>query len=156
MLFLLYVSAALALAPVEGSFATFSSHHARSDLQVDVTIGTKAADDRSVTYWVSRVVRRRGSSDRTSETDSQSCPVILTLLRSLRDLPLPRPSVPLLDTDTIIVTADGVDYRLIVPASYDNGMGGQVTLQSNVGTPLADWVEQANDELDKCVAPIWP
>lgn len=156
MSFSSYVLAALALAPVEGSFATFSSLHARTGLQVDVTIGTKAVHDGAAVYWVSRVVRRRGSSDRTSETDSQSCPAILSLLRSLADLRLPRPSIPHLDTDTIIVTADGVDYRLTVPASYGSDTDGQVTFQSNVGTPLADWVERANDELDKCVAPIWP
>jgi hypothetical protein len=76
---------------------------------------------------------------------------MLVSLRSLRDLPMPRPNVPLLDEGPVIVTADGTGYSLTIPVAYPGAIPQDLTLTSNIGTPLAAWVEDALAALDSCI-----
>ena len=140
--------------PADDGWARFSAHHARSRVEIDVAIGTTRSDKGDIIYWVRRTTKRPSQWAEVSRTDSVRCPAILAMLRSMRDLPAPRPAPPLLDNADIIVTADGTTYALTAPAAYPGKSAGEMTLSSNVGTPLADWVERSLAALSQCLPPV--
>jgi hypothetical protein len=47
------------------------------------------------------------------------------------------------------IVLDGIEYRLKAPASYA-GAPGTVEITSNIGTPLANWVEASLVALEPC------
>ncbi|GAA0296848.1 hypothetical protein GCM10009087_03300 [Sphingomonas oligophenolica] len=140
--------------PADNGWARFSAHQARSRIAVDVAIGTTRSASGKPVYWVRRTTKRPGQWAEVSRTDSVRCPAVLTMLRSMRDLPAPRPAPPLLDNADIVVTADGTGYELHAPAAYPGKGEGEMTLSSNIGTPLADWVERSLAALRPCLPPV--
>ena len=137
--------------PADDGWARFSAHHYLPHVDIDVAIGTTRSDKGDVTYWVRRSTRRPRQWVEVSSTDSVRCPAILEMVRSMRDLPVPRPAPPLQDSTDIVVTADGTGYELHAPIASP---GMDVTLSSNVGTPLADWVEGSLTALGQCLPPV--
>ena len=132
-------------------WATFSAHHALSRLDIDVKVGTQITGGEEL-YWIRRTIRKPGRKPQTSQVDTRSCPQMLITLRSLRDLPMPRPKLPFPSDDPIVVTADGIGYSLTVPVAYPGTFLTQdVTLTSNIGTPLATWVDDALARVDSCM-----
>lgn len=83
-------------------------------------------------------------------TDTVRCPAGLSVLRNVRELQMPRVDVPFLDNDEIIVTADGIHYELSGDAAYDGRSAGGFMISSNVGTPLAKWVDESIETLSPC------
>ena len=140
--------------PADDGWARFSAHHALSRVSIEVAIGTMRSDKGAVIYWVRRTTKRPGQWAEISRTDSARCPAILAMLRSMRTLPAPRPAPPLPGNTDIIVTADGTRYELHAPAAYPGMSEGAMTLSSNVGTPLADWVERSLAALGPCLPPV--
>lgn len=72
---------------------------------------------------------------------------------SLAGLPLPRPQTPSFDTEIIV---DGVGYSVTVQVGYGRQSSGPLTFSSNVGTPLAAWVDGAIAKLEHCWSPVEP
>lgn len=133
----------------DDGWARFSAHHALGRLNIDVEIGTDEITDAGSIFWIRRTIQAPGRKTVTSKVDTRSCPQMLAALDVLRDLPMPRPSLP---GDASIVTADGTGYSLTISAAYAGASPGDVTLTSNVGTPLAAWVEDALSKLDSCAS----
>jgi len=52
----------------------------------------------------------------------------------------------------MIVTADGVEYSITVPAAYSDASADDMTLKSNVNTPLAGWIEATLMTLEGCIS----
>jgi hypothetical protein len=148
----LALQAALPLTADEG-WGRFSAHRYLAHVEIDVAIGTvRGSNKGNPIYWVRRTTKRPRQWVEVSSTDSVRCPAILTMLRSMRDLPAPRPAPPPPpDNDDIVVTADGVGYELHAPVA---SAGMDVTLSSNTGTPLAAWVEQSLAALGPCLPPV--
>jgi hypothetical protein len=137
--------------PNDDGWARFSAHQARSRIEVDVTIGSTRSARGDVIYWIRRSTKRPGQWVEVSSTDSVRCPAVLAMLQSMHDLPAPRPAPPVQGGGDIVVTADGTDYELHAPIASP---GMEVTLSSNVGTPLAAWVEQSLAALGPCLPPV--
>lgn len=93
-------------------------------------------DDVVVTLWAS----------------SRTCPAVREVA-SLADLPPPEFQPP---GDGIEVVADGVWYSVTVPAGYGGQSGEPLKLTSNIGTPLAAWVDGALARLERCWTPVEP
>jgi hypothetical protein len=146
----LVAAAALASAG-DDSWAKFSAHQARSRLNIDVEIGTDEITDAGPIFWIRRTIQTPRQKKQISRVDTKSCPQMLAALRSLRDLPMPRPNMWPLDGDEFIVTADGASYSLTISAAYPGASPGDLTLNSNVGTPLAAWVDDTLSALDSCI-----
>ncbi len=91
---------------------------------------------------------RRGAST-TRSTSTGVCPAARTQLLQLEGLTLPTPDVPGLGREMQTITMDGAGYRLKVQALYD-GDAADLTLESNVDTPLARWIDSALDTLSAC------
>ena len=140
--------------PADDGWAQFSAHHMLSHIDFDVAIGSTQSNKGEVIYWVRRTTRHPGQSLGVAHADSVRCPAVLAVLRSMRDLPAPRPAPPLLDNADILVTADGTLYELHAPAAYSGKTPGEISLSSNVGTPLADWVERSLAALQPCMPAV--
>jgi hypothetical protein len=143
------VAAVLALAREDDDvIARFSAHQALSRVDIDVAIHItgKSPDDPS--YWISRTIRKPRQKTQTSEFYTRTCPQMLAVLRSLHDLPMPRAYIP--PQDPLFVVADGTGYSLTIDAAYPEALPGELTLHSNVGTPLAAWIDDALATLDSC------
>jgi len=52
--------------------------------------------------------------------------------------------------DELVITADGVAYTLEAPAQYGNILGSHIRFNSNIGTPLAAWVDESFRKLEPC------
>ena len=140
--------------PTDDGWAQFSAHHMLSHIDIDVAIGNTQSDKGEVIYWVRRTTRHSDESPGVAHTDSVRCPAVLAVLQSMRELPAPPPAPPLLDSTDILVTADGTLYELHAPAAYSGRTPGEITLSSNVGTPLANWVERSLAALQPCMPAV--
>ena len=146
----LLAAAAMIAASGDSGWASFSAHHARSGVWVEVSIGTADIHSSPPDYWFRRATRIVGKDDEVVQVDTGQCPALIASLRSLEGLPAPHPAIPFFDKSEMLVTADGVDYSLTVPAAYPDASPDDITLKSNTGTPLADWIEQTLTTLRKC------
>lgn len=145
------VGAAALASANDDSWAKFSAHHALSHVDVDVEIGWGERTQGEPVYTIRRSIRKLRQKAQTTQTDTKSCPRMLAALRALRDLPMPRPSMPPLPGDEVIITADGTAYSLTISATYPGASAGDLTVGSNVDTPLAAWVDDALATLDSCM-----
>lgn len=84
------------------------------------------------------------------DSDSRDCPAIRQIVATMAKIPMPQPA-PVLDSEPSgPPMLDGNYYELRVPSSFK----GRVSITSNVGTPLAVWVDDALTALRPCVPPM--
>lgn len=115
---------------------------------VTVEIGTlETATSRE--YWFKRTA---GTEDGPliSWTDTTRCPAARSLLGQVRKLKMPRVSVPWFESDEMIVTADGTHYELSGEAAYGSSSAYDFKIASNLGTPLAAWIDNSLRILEPC------
>jgi hypothetical protein len=96
-----------------------------------------------------RTTTRRGGSAVISYASTRSCPAARRQLEALEDLPLPHPDVPGIGDETRIMTLDGASYRLEGEALYGPN-SAEMRVESNVGTPLAHWIDATLAALMPC------
>jgi hypothetical protein len=111
-----------------------------------VTIVAIRIDASHVEYRADHFRSGRTKGEPASAT-SRSCPAIREIVASMPNIPLPRPApygLNNVDRGTIF---DGNSYKLQVPTNYPNS---QMTIVSNVGSPLAAWVDGALKKLEPC------
>jgi hypothetical protein len=136
--------------------------------RVDVATATIAPSTKALAYTMRLTRRRLGQPDGMLWADSSRCPAMLPVLRAMQALPPPRPSVPGLEPNPGADMVDGVAYLLRVPAHFAGGgdkvrtrfafgsSDGQMWFSSNLGTPLADWVDHSLAALERCWSPVAP
>ena len=78
------------------------------------------------------------------------CPAARSVLASAVQLEMPRIGIIGLEDDSILVTADGVRYRLNAEAAYPGQSLYDIEINSNLNTPLARWVDQSLLTLEPC------
>ena len=134
--------------PCAISFATFSRAPALDRTSETVCV----RDDRSRhgQYLVHRTVRDRGGSAAVSWASTRDCPTARDRLQDMEDLALPTPNVPGVGRELETITMDGIVYRLETLGLY-GGASANIVLISNVGTPLARWI----DATFAALAPCW-
>lgn len=84
--------------------------------------------------------------------DSRTCSGLVDSVAAMEDLELPTLSVPVFGTQDIpLMTLDGVGYELRSRMSlWGDHAGYDALISSNVGTPLADWVENFRSTAEAC------
>lgn len=157
MLSALIIAASLTAAPpFDLSWIEFSRSPALNSATDRVELGTLGMDrnGKELLYWLRRSVTIR---DQVTVTwvDSRTCPAVRGALVALQSLPMPRPAPYGLGGDNTDIILDGVSYSLRIPAAYGR-QGAQLMLSSNVGTPLAAWVEASFAALEPCWSPRPP
>lgn len=153
-MFLVILVSALVLTADDDAFAIRSwGHFERSEAlshQVDTvdisTIGKTG--DRFEFRLRLRSSKLRGPVI-TKWADSRTCPAIGEALTRLRALAPPVIVPPGFDPEPTEILVDGAGYSLTVPAA---DIAGQSTLTwtSNVGTPLATWINRTLKTLGPC------
>lgn len=142
--------AAAAAAQLSDGFVQFSRSPALRRERTDVAVGVLQRDAVSgtTTYWARRTTQTFDGKVETW-TDSTRCAALVTALQAMRKLPPPEIAVPGMENRETTITLDGVGYRLTTRAVY---AGSDVTfsLESNVHTPLADWVEASLRSMAGC------
>jgi hypothetical protein len=80
--------------------------------------------------------------------DSGNCPAIQNVIKSMKSLKMPAPApYGWWDGPLRLRVQDGIGYSLSAPSSDSNG---QMTISSNMGSPLAAWVDSALKKLEPC------
>jgi hypothetical protein len=135
----------------ESAFAHFSRVPtlAHSSETVDVAIVYAPYSTAPPAYMMRLTRRRFQQHDAIFWADSRSCPAMRPVLDAMRALPSPRPQVPGIDPYGDIIL-DGVGYRLMTTARFANGQDGDLVYSSNIGTPLAAWVDGSLGALARC------
>jgi hypothetical protein len=76
--------------------------------------------------------------------ESRSCPAVWDVLARMRDLPVPR-FAPMGVSGGPQLHMDGTIFTL---RTYSDE--GEIAVQSNEGTPLAEWIEASLEILEPC------
>ncbi len=147
---------ALAAVPIEkrSGWAEFTRLGAFDRTLTTVEIGTlgqrRSVEGRRLkrqyNYWLRRTVTKRGRSQVTW-VDSQTCPAVLVSLAALRDMKVPTIEPPGFGEGPPVIL-DGVNYSFRTSISSE----GKLSLETNVGSALAGWVEASLVSLEQCWA----
>lgn len=116
--------------------------------EVKVEVGVLRAGSRS-DFWLKRTVIQK-KAKAVWWTDTVRCPTARSVLAEVRNLAMPRVSVPRLGNDELIITGDGVVYRLVASAEYPGKSAYDFEMRSNSDTPLARWVDNSLRSLEPC------
>ncbi len=135
----------------ERAFAHFSRAPAlaHSSETVDVALAYAPYSTAPAAYTMRLTRRRFRQPDAIVWADSRSCPAMRQVLDTMRALASPHPQVPGIDPYGDIIL-DGTGYRLTTKARFAGGCDGHLTYSSNIGTPLAAWVDRSLAALAPC------
>lgn len=132
---------------LEPSWAEFSRSPTAPITKTKVEVGTLGFDQgrQQLDFWLRRTVKT-GVQQREEVTwaDTRTCASARPLLASMRDIPVPR-FAPVGSSGTPPITLDGVSYALRTYSDH-----GMLTAETNVGTPVAAWVDGALIALEGC------
>lgn len=144
-------AALLAAAPVPpelgSGWATFSRDDWGRQTKTRVEVGTIGFDRgaRRLDFWLRRSMTRGvGHQEEVSWADTRTCAPARAVLASIRDIPVPR-FAPVGTSKGPPLVTDGVAYAL---STYSDD--GGLSENTNLGTPLAAWIDGALATLDRC------
>jgi hypothetical protein len=145
---LLILANAAAHVPLPMQWAQFSRSGALSHISeiVDVATGSRTKS----TAFPYRLRFTKYSFKGAYEikwADSSTCPAVRSVIDSMRNIKMPSPAPYGITDGDIIVTADGAEYKLTAPSS---DVSGELTIRSNVGSPLAAWIDNSFKQLASC------
>lgn len=90
--------------------------------------------------------------NRSFHASSGSCPGTHSKLVELEELTMPMPDVPNVGREVELITLDGAQFRLSIDGLYGQ-LGAWIALESNHGTPLANWIDAMLGVLEPCWRP---
>ena len=147
----LIIAALVAVSPIPSelgpAWAVFSQAPALRHTTTKVEVGTLGYDKGrgQLDFWLRRTVSKPlGAGEDVTWADTRSCAGARPLLASIRDIPVPK-FAPIGSSGGAPVTVDGISYSL---RTYSDE--GHLTAETNIGTPLANWVEGALKTLSGC------
>ena len=140
------------LSVAEEPFLTFSRDAAfgQSSMRVEVRNGFLA--DQARQYWIQRTTKT-GRVTAIDWADTISCPDARAAIDRVTEITPPRirvPGQPMSENDAFVIITDGIGYEINASAHYAGQVGSDIRFSSNIGTPLAEWVEESLDILAKC------
>jgi hypothetical protein len=149
------IAAALLLAapaPAHDAFAQDAWGHfaralalAHSRDSVDIKTDGRSGD--ALLFRLRLIRQSLENRPREYRTDSRACPAVAQVLAAAARLSPPAIAPPSLADNSPIIL-DGAGYSLRMPAR-----NGTIAWTSNVGTPLATWVEDSLAKLEPCWRP---
>ena len=100
---------------------------------------TDPVDTRDGEYTLRLITRTGDGSSISSWATSRTCSGVREAVEALNSIPFPAVTSPRDGTEIIV---DGVTYSVLFSARYGSQDSGLLELRSNVGTPLAAWVNK--------------
>lgn len=131
--------------PAPRGWASLSIHTALSRTLTTYRFGSHPDG----TTWVYRAFTGSSGGPVLSWADGRTCPGVERAVAALRELPPVRPRIPP-ENKALEIIMDGASYVLEVESSYGTAAGTQLRVQTNVGTPLAEWANLVGRELKPC------
>jgi hypothetical protein len=129
-------------------WAQFSRSGARSHVNETVDIATGDRGSKSEFRYTLRFTKRSlGVTAKIAWADSTTCPAVRSVIVSMRNIKMPSPAPYGLPDQSTTITMDGTGYFLTAPSS-DNM--GKLTISSNIGSPLAAWIDASFGKLEPC------
>jgi hypothetical protein len=132
-------------------YLTFSRSPAFDHRVTIVDIGSLEGSGDEWGYWFRRSVKL-GKATSTWWTDSKRCPAARWVVEHAIKVPSPQLLVPGVKDPSYgdpIITADGVGYTVQSMGHY-GGRVSDLSFNSNVDTPLAEWVDESLRRLEPC------
>ena len=111
-------------------------------LTVLLTLLNGAAPSDLPRQWAQ--VSRSGALSHVSETVDIATDDLIVTMRTIQ---MPSPAPYGLPAESAAITLNGTGYSLTAPSS-DNM--GKLTISSNIGSPLASWVDTSLKQLGSC------
>lgn len=146
--FLLVLAEGAAQPDLPRQWARFSRSGALSHVSETIDIATGDRVGKAEFRYVLRFTKRaHGAEPEIAWADSATCPAVRSVMTAMRDIAMPSPAPYGLADEAMTITVDGVGYSLTAPSS-DNM--GNLTISSNVGSPLASWVDASFKQLEAC------
>lgn len=151
------LSAQIAPAPpaARPGFLRVRVSQALSRRELQVEIGVLQRQRSTSHYWFRRAAARDGFGPPEYATTVE-CPVAHDRLESLEQMPMPAPDLPGFGREMTQIIADGAQYVLEARAIHQDGQLGDLRLTSNVGSPLARWIDALMAALEPCWRPVRP
>ncbi len=130
------------------SWAQFSRSGALNHVSetVDIATGDKGKDA-EFRYVLRRTKLTLSAEPEVAWADSETCPAVRSVIVAMRGIQMPSPAPYGLPDGSAVITLDGTGYSLTAPSS-DNM--GKLTISSNIGSPLASWVDTSLKQLESC------
>ncbi|WP_052761832.1 hypothetical protein [Aurantiacibacter luteus] len=138
-------------------FMTFSRSPSQVGEPEIVAIGVLRGEGR-LQFWFRRTVPRRAEDGsetppEISWTDTRRCPAARDAVVAATQIEPPAihvPGIPVRPDGSVILSMDGVRYAIRASSHYDSYVGHDMVFESNVNTPLANWVEGSLAILAPC------
>jgi hypothetical protein len=143
---LLVLAVASAQPALPEPWAQFSRSGSLNHTTETVGIFTGKRTDGEFQYRLRLTKEMLGKEPETKWADSQTCPEVRSVISSMRDIEMPSPA-PYGVGQPRSMTLDSTQYELTAPSSFNMG---EVTLSSNVGSPLASWIDAGFAQLASC------
>jgi hypothetical protein len=148
LLFLLALVDGGAQSELPRQWAQFSRSGALSHVSEIVDVATGDRGNTSEFRYILRFTKRSLSRDaEVTWADSATCPAVRSVIDGMRNLKMPSPAPYGLPNQSMTLTLDGTAYSLTAPSS-DNM--GKLTISSNIGSPLARWIDASLKQLETC------
>jgi hypothetical protein len=137
------------------AWAEFSADPSRGGEAHKVEIGTVPGrtEPGEYVYWL-RLTTSKGGQDVVSYADTRTCSAAKEVIARMEGLGVAQGAAPH-NWGNIAITADGTLYRVRMPVRYGD-LTGEAMLRTNVGTPVAAFVEQSLNDLRPCWRPDLP
>lgn len=132
-------------------WASVSAHAALSRKSRVVEYIRDADDERDEQYTLRLTIQQSDEPPIVMWASSRTCNGVREAVSRLQTVPFPHVEMP---RDDLIITTDGVGYVVQFNATYGSDIEGPMTLHSNIGTPLANWVEGTFAVLRACWSPV--
>jgi hypothetical protein len=145
---LLVLAEVAAQAPLDRQWAQFSRAGALSHVREVVEIATGHQKGSTGFPYKLRFTRRTLDGNlEVKWTDSATCPAAPSVIASMQNIKMPSLAPYGVSSESMVITLDGTGYSLTAPSS-DNM--GKITISSNVGSPLAAWIDATFKKLESC------
>lgn len=145
---LLVLADAATQTPLPSRWAQFSRSGALSHVSETVEIATgDNKSDIDFPYKVRFIRYSLKSAPEIKWANSATCPAVRSVIASMRSIKMPSPAPYGVPGESMEITVDGTGYSLTAPSS-DNM--GKMTISSNVGSPLAAWIDSSFERLAPC------
>jgi hypothetical protein len=152
------LAGALALATPD-PFADRAFLHIRVDAMLSrrtrrIDVIAHDVPDQGIRFLFRRIDGGDGAPD--GWATGETCPAAIDRLESLSRVALPTANVPGVDRPPTQIIQDGAAYTIDVHAVHPDGQPGDLRVTSNVGAPIAQWVDALSVALEPCWQPVRP
>lgn len=144
---MIFLLAAMAAQPAPAGWAAFARAGALSHVRERVEIDSLPRSRGSTLEYRMTYIRQTLDHREHFVATSIGCPAVRSVIASMRDLTMPHPAPYGIAGDGPGIVLDGTTYELEAPTDSPSV---RMVVSSNIGSPLADWVDGAFRALEPC------